>query len=226
MYYQLKSLILKERVSAEADKLITFYTLEWGKVIAVVPGAKKIKAKLSAATEPVMESDLMVYVTHPSARAKVTGAAIVESFTALRRDWRRFVMAQSCAEIADVLTPLNAENPKKYELLSRTWKLLETAKHPWRIFAAFSLRFLKLSGYSFTEYINHGATGIPETEKRLIHRLATRSGEDVDRDNDVPPGMEKKITGHLYAYLNLYVPYPLATREFWKKIDKKGDTRH
>jgi len=221
MYYQLNSLVLKERIAAEADKLITLYTLEWGKIIAVVPGAKKIKAKLSAATEPVMESDLMVYVTHPNARARVTGAVIVDSFVALRTDWRRFVMAQSCAEIVDALTPLSSENPKKYELLSRTWKILETAKNPWHIFAAFTLRFLKLSGYSFTEYINRGDTGIPEKEKQLIRRLATLSGEDVDRDIDMPQDMEKKISGHLYAYLNQYVPFPLGTREFWRKVNKK-----
>ena len=221
MYYQLNSLVLKERIAAEADKMVTLYTLEWGKIIAVVPGAKKIKAKLSAATEPIMESDLMVYVTNPTALAKVTGAVIVDSFTALRTDWRRFVMAQSCGEIVDALTPLNAENPKKYELLSRTWKILETAKHPWRIFAAFTLRFLKLSGYSFTDYINHGDTGIPETEKQMIRLLATLSGEDVDRDMDMSQDMEKKISGHLYAYLNLYVPFPLGTREFWRKVDKR-----
>lgn len=221
MYYQLKSLVLKERIAGEADKQITLYTLEWGKIIAVVPGAKKIKAKLSAATEPVMESDLLVYVTHPTARGKVTGAVIVDSFITLRTDWRRFVMAQSCAEIADALTPLNAENPKKYELLSRTWKLLETAEHPWRIFAAFTLRFLKLSGYSFTDYIKEVSTSIPAAEKRLIGQLATFSGEDVDRDIDVPHDMEIKVTGHLYSYLNLYLPFPLATREFWRKVNRK-----
>ncbi len=222
MYYQLKSLVLKERISSEADKLVTAYTLEWGKIVAMAPGAKKIKAKLAAATEPVMESDLLIYMAHPTARAKVTGAVIVDGFAALRTDWRRFVMAQSCAEIADALTPLNAENPKKYELLARTWKLLETARHPWRIFAAFTLRFLKLSGYSFTEYITHGSTCIPEAEKKMIRRIATLSGEDVDREGDMPHDMEKKITGHLYAYLNLYLPYPLATREFWRKVNKTG----
>ena len=35
MYQQLKGLILRGQVSAEADKLITIYTYEWGKISAI-----------------------------------------------------------------------------------------------------------------------------------------------------------------------------------------------
>jgi len=59
--------------------------------------------------------------------------------------------------MTEMLTPFNSENLKKYELLQRTWGLLEKVRYPWRIFAAFTLRFLKLSGYSFIEYLRRKA---------------------------------------------------------------------
>ncbi|MHB9154351.1 MAG: DNA repair protein RecO [Endomicrobiales bacterium] len=218
MYYQLRGLVLRSQVSAEADKLLTLYTHEWGKITALVPGAKKIKAKFSAATEPVTESEFMVYLNHPSARPKVTGARLVNSFPALRRDWRRFTVAQYCSEISEVLTPFNAENPKKYELLLRTWALLAEARYPWRIFVAFCLRFLKLSGYSFVEFLRGERTGVSDEEQRVIQQLSTLSGEEIDRKLEIEPQVEKEVRAHLESYLNTYLPRPLATREFWNKV--------
>lgn len=219
MYHNLHGLVLRSDVSSEADKRITLYTAEWGKISAVVPGAKKIKAKLSAACEPVMESEFTVYVKSPSVRPKVTGVRILYHFPELRLDWRKFIVAQCCAEISDTLTPYYAENEQKYELLARTWKLLEHAANPRRILTAFTMRFLRLSGYSFTEYLKREHSFIPAGEKNVINQLATLSGEDVDRNLAIEPAMEKDICNHLDGYLDQYLPRPLATRKFWKQIE-------
>ncbi len=219
MYYQLKGLVLRSRVSAEADKLVTLYTYEWGKITAVVPGAKKIKAKFSAAAEPVTESEFMVYAKHQSVRPKVTGAKITENYAALRKDWRNFSIASYCAEICDQLTPFNYENTKKYELLSRTWELLGRAKNPWRIYTAFVLRFLKLSGYNFYEYIVNENVSMPENELNTIKHLSTLSGDDIDNKYELSRRSEESVIRYLDAYLQLYLSRPLSSREFFRKID-------
>jgi len=217
MYQQLKSLVLGVRISNEADKLVTLYTHEWGKITALVPGAKKILARLSAATEPVTESEIMVYLGSARARPKVTGARILTSYPRLRADWRRFSLAQYCSEVVRALTPFNAENDRKYALLARTWQLLGTAEHPWWIFAAFTFRFLRLSGYSFLEYVKSGELRIPAEEQRIIQKLSTLPGEDVDALS-ISADMEQVILRDMDRYLNLYLPRPLATKEFWQKI--------
>ncbi|MCL2485943.1 MAG: recombination protein O N-terminal domain-containing protein, partial [Endomicrobia bacterium] len=60
MYYQIKGLVLNSNTHGEADKIATIYSYEWGKIQAIVPSAKKIAAKLSAAIEPLTESEFMV----------------------------------------------------------------------------------------------------------------------------------------------------------------------
>lgn len=219
MYYQLKGLVLRSRVSAEADKLVTLYTYEWGKITAVVPGAKKIKAKFIAAAEPVTECEFLVYVKHQASRPKVTGAKITESFAGLRKDWRNFSIASFCAEVCDQLTPFNSENTKKYELLQRTWCLLGRARNPWRIYTAFALRFLKLSGYSFYEYLKSENVSMPEREMNIIQNLSTLSGEDLDKNFELTTAAEERVRRYLDAYLSLYISRPLASREFFRKIN-------
>lgn len=220
MYYQLNGLVLRSRICAEADKLVTLYTREWGKITAVVPGAKKIKAKFSAASEPVTECEFMVYARHQAVRPKVTSAKISESFMGLRSNWKNYSIAACCAEICDQLTPFNAENPAKYELLRRTWGLLGQARNPWRIYTAYVLRFLKLSGYNFYEYLVGENIGMPEKELKTIQCLTKLSGRELDCNFDLPQAAEERIRRYIDSYLQLYLPRPLSSREFFRKIQK------
>ncbi|MCX5781794.1 MAG: DNA repair protein RecO [Elusimicrobia bacterium] len=218
MYYHIKGLVLKSQISAEADKIITVYTHEWGKISAVVPGAKKIKAKLAWAAEPIRENEFLVYAKNGYLRPKVTGAKAINSFTKLFCDWRRFSIAQYCAEIMDVLTPFNSENARKYELLSRTWNLLETSKYPWRIFSAFVLRFLNLSGYSFTEFLKRNKHLVNNPERELIGKLSNMPGEDVDKLFPLESRIETNIKQAIDSYLSMYLPRKLCSKEFCEKI--------
>ena len=105
-----------------------------------------------------------------------------------------FVIAQYCSEVAELLTPYDAENQQKYELLSRTWELLGVSRRPWRIFTAFVLRFLKLSGYSFVEYLKSEENSLTDYEIEIIRKIATMLGLEVDSCLEIKPGVEDGIT--------------------------------
>jgi hypothetical protein len=180
-----------------------------------VPGAKKIMAKLAPATELLVESDFVIYLNSPQMRAKITGAKILKGFRGLKNDWRRFVAAMSCAEIGLLLTPYYSQNIARYKLLLRTFELIETSKNPWRIFNAFILRFLKLSGYNFTDYIKKENIHMDEQEYNMIKKLSTLSGLDVANNLEIPKHMENRVSMHLAMYL----PRALSTKKFLAKID-------
>ena len=220
MYYYIKGLVLKSKISAEADRLITMYSYEWGKISAIVPGAKKIKAKLGWAAEPIRETEFHVYVKDGTMRPKVTGAKALNNYAKLFSDWKRFSVAQYCAEVVDVLTAFNSENTRKYELLQRTWELLETSKNPWRIFSAFVLRFLNLSGYSFVEYLKRHNTLVSNDEKAHIRKLAAVSGEEVDNLLDLDGEIEYNVSRAIDGYLSTYLPRKLYSKEFCRKIEE------
>ncbi|MGA2090671.1 MAG: DNA repair protein RecO [Endomicrobiales bacterium] len=219
MYYQVKGLILRSQVCGEADKSIIAFTDQWGKISLMVPGAKKIKAKLAAATDPVTETDFIVYAAHHRARPKVTGAKVIDHYLPIKRKWQSFVYAQYCAELCDALTPFNMENERTYDLISRSWKLLATVRNPERIVMAFSLRFLKLSGYSFVEYLNNHETYLEPAEEALIRKLATLSGEELDVDPAITPDQEQSVKRHINNYVGLYLQRPLKSLAFMHKME-------
>jgi len=214
MYYNINALVLNTKIAAEADKHTVLYTAELGKISAIFPGAKKIKAKFAAASEPVTQSRLMVYMARPNARPKVTAAKLSNGFMDLRSNWKNFAAAQACSELLDALTPYDSQNEQKYELLLRAWTLLETAQNPWRIFSSFALRFLKLSGYNFVEFIKTGNLKMNNHEFNAICTMATKCGQDIDCSIDIDISLENKVLLHLDRYIEFHLSRRLSYRMF------------
>jgi hypothetical protein len=176
-------------------------------------------------TEPITENDFLVYVRHARARPKVTGVKAITRFPGLYKDWRRCVAAQYCAEVMDAIVPFNSPNPKKYELLKRTWTLLENVSNPRRIVQGFIVRFLQLSGYSFTEFLKQHPELMPRDDHKIIKQLACLSGNDLDCMADWSPKMEETAEKYIHRYLDLYLSRPLSTKIFLNKIDS-AHSRH
>ena len=130
MYYTIKGLVLNAKIKDEYDKLITVYSYEWGKIQAVVPSAKKIAAKLSSSTEPLTESEFMVFSGHSSVRPKITGANIIENNTKIKMNFNRNLYALYTAEISDKFAPFNLKNTVKYGLIARIWEILALVNIP------------------------------------------------------------------------------------------------
>ncbi|MDR1696414.1 MAG: DNA repair protein RecO [Endomicrobium sp.] len=215
MYYQIKGLVLNSNTHGEADKVAVIYSYEWGKIQAVVPSAKKIAAKLSAATEPLTESEFMVFQSHSSVRPKITGAAIIKNNSALKTDLNKNVHALYAAEIGDKFTPFNMENSEKYELISRVWELLENCKYPKRVLTAFVLRFLKLSGYSLSDYIKNGVSSLDKQTETAVMKLSRCSGEEADNISGFD---DNKTWNYVEGYLTNYIKRP-SVSVFMRKIN-------
>ena len=215
MYYTIKGLVLNTGIQAEADKLITVYSYEWGKIQAVVPSAKKINAKLAAATEPLTESEFMVFQNHPSMRPKITGANIINNNTAVKSDFKRNIYALYAAEISDKFAPFNSENAEKYDLIARVWHLLGVCRFPQKVLTAFVLRFLKLSGYGYIDYLKHNSSVIDKKIEKGIRKFSSCSGDEADNICEFD---DNKIWNYVETYLMNYIKKP-AVGVFIKKIN-------
>jgi DNA repair protein RecO (recombination protein O) len=216
MYYSIKGLILNAKIQGEHDKLITVYSYEWGKIQAVVPSAKKIAAKLSFATEPLTESEFIVFCSHPVLRPKIIGANIIENNTKIKVDFKRNLYALYAAEVSDKFAPFNLENTMKYNLIVRIWQILSACKYPKRALTAFILRFLKLSGYSFSDYLKNNKAFAGSGIEKSIEKLSNCSGDNIDMLEEIE---EEKVWNYVENYLTNYIRRP-ALSIFLKKIDK------
>jgi len=218
MYYNINALILNTKLSQEADKVITAYTTKWGKIYATVPGAKKIVAKLNSATEPITESELIIYQNSQYSRPTVTGARILNNNTDVKQDFYKNLLAFYVCEISDKFAPMHLPNIKKYELISRTWSLLATSKIPLRVLIAFSLRLLKISGYSMVDYLKRNYSNIKKEDILYLKTIANCCGDNLDTMEELENSDDKVMWNYVESYIKTYIPQP-SVGLFLKKIN-------
>ncbi|MDR3071403.1 MAG: DNA repair protein RecO [Endomicrobium sp.] len=218
MYYTIRGLVLNSKVQGEYNKLITIYSYEWGKIQTVVQSAKRVAAKLSYATEPLTESEFFIFNNNRYVRPKIIGAHILENNTKIKTDFKRNLYALYAAEISDKLAPFNLVNVVKYNLMVRIWAILGVCMYPKRALSAFILRFLKLSGYGFLDYLKHGNAFIDKKIEQNIRKLSNCAGKDLDLLEEIE---DDKVLNYVESYLTKYVRRP-SLSIFLEEIDKNS----
>lgn len=116
--YKTPAIVLRQRKLGDADKILTLYSADLGKIDAVVKGARKTKSRLAGHVEPLTHAMFML------ARGKtldiVTQVETSESFQELRDDLERLSRALYVCELIDKFTEPHAENFGLYRLLLDT----------------------------------------------------------------------------------------------------------
>ena len=140
-------LILREyETVSEADRFVAILTRETGLLRASARGAKRVKSRAGAATQPLCYSRLSLI----PARDKyiIEDAQPQEVFFPLRQDVEKLALAQYFCELALRLCPTDAAAPNHLRLLLNGLHYLSGGqKPPLQVKAVVEGRLLSLEGY-------------------------------------------------------------------------------
>ncbi len=143
--YRVEGVILKRTDVGEADRLLTLYTPERGKLRAVAKGARKPSARKTGHVELFNHATLLIAVGRDL--DVITQADTVESFLPLRNDLDRLSYAYYFAELVDRFTEEEEENRAVYDLLLNSLHWLEKTERLARTARYFEMRLLDAVGY-------------------------------------------------------------------------------
>lgn len=128
------------------DRILTILTREQGVLTAYANGANKLSAKLSATTELLCYSRLVIF-SHRG-RNIVDSADSLHIFFNLRSDLEKLSLASYFAELAKELSPKNEPADSQLSLLLNCLSFIENGKRDSRLLKALlELRLLTLAGY-------------------------------------------------------------------------------
>jgi DNA repair protein RecO (recombination protein O) len=113
--YQVQAIVLKRTDFGEADRLLTLFTPDRGKLRVLAKGARKPLSRKSGHVELFTHVDLMLAKGHQL--DIVTQADTRESFIALRNNLERLSYAYYLAELVDRFAEEGTENRALYDLL-------------------------------------------------------------------------------------------------------------
>lgn len=147
MYCTTKALVLRSVDYKETDRILTLLTPEEGKLTATARGSRKRGSVLTAGTQILTWSDMVLYERH--GRWYVKEAAIDRSFRGVEQDIERLSLGCYFAELAEVLSVEGIPAEEILPLILNSLHVLDRQldKPQELVKAVFELKLLSLSGY-------------------------------------------------------------------------------
>jgi DNA repair protein RecO (recombination protein O) len=138
---------LKSRKWGDADRIVTFYTLRFGKVRGVARGARRIKSRFGSALEPFVHCDLNLFEKAHDPLYRVTQADIRESFSPLREDLALMAGGARLANLVAAVTAEGDPGPAIFQALLVGRRSLQANADPAFVALLFQIRLLGLAGF-------------------------------------------------------------------------------
>jgi DNA repair protein RecO (recombination protein O) len=142
--YKDEGIVLKTMKLGEADRIVTLFMRDNGKVRAVAKGIRKTKSRFGGRLEPYTRVSLLVY--RGRNLDTITSVDIVTSGKEVRADYERLVAASALADLVDKVTPDHERAPSVYGLLVAGLEALGT-HGATTVVPAFAVKLLSISGY-------------------------------------------------------------------------------
>lgn len=143
--FRVEAVVLRHSDWGEADRLLTLFTLELGKVRALAKGARKPRSRKAGHLEPFTRANLLL------ARGRdillVTQADTVAAYSALREDLMLTTYAAYVVELLDRFTYEEGENRALYRLLADTLRRLDENAPADLVARYYEMRLLDLVGF-------------------------------------------------------------------------------
>jgi len=149
-FYKGEGIILKRVNVGEADRIITFYTKNNGKIKAKARGVRKPLSKLAGSLE-LFNYDQLIFFQGKNID-RVTSAEVILSFKRIRGNLEKMSAAYLISELVDKLTEVKDKNYRLFNLLVDTFKeldgLVSSESQMTLLLDTFKIQLVSLLGYS------------------------------------------------------------------------------
>jgi len=144
--FRVDAVVLRHADWGEADRLLTLYTRERGKMRAIAKGARKIRSRKAGHLEPFTRVTLQLARGHDL--YIVTQADTVDAFLPIHENLVKTSYAAYVVELLDRFTyEDDSENYNIFRLLNEALSRLEKEVDPWLAIRYYEVRLLDLLGY-------------------------------------------------------------------------------
>ncbi|MFC1906112.1 DNA repair protein RecO [Chloroflexota bacterium] len=143
--YKTEGIVLKRTNLGEADKILSIYTPNLGKIRAVAKGVRRPKSKLGGHVETLTRSSMMLAVGRNL--DIITQSQTIDSYLPLRSDLWCTSCALYAAELVERFTEEHIENYPVYRLLQSTISSIVETENVDLALRYFEIRLLGYMGY-------------------------------------------------------------------------------
>ncbi|MDD2233700.1 MAG: DNA repair protein RecO [Desulfitobacteriaceae bacterium] len=143
--YHADAIVIRSREYAEADRILTIFSREHGKLQVIAKGVRKPKSRQRGGTQLFTYADFLLYQGRNL--DTVSQVSPKESFAHLWDDLERTMAATGMAELLDLAVLTGQPQPELFSL-TLTFLFLLANYDPLLILSAYALRLLTILGFS------------------------------------------------------------------------------
>ncbi|MGA2911311.1 MAG: DNA repair protein RecO [Candidatus Levyibacteriota bacterium] len=143
--FKAEGIVIKRSNYAEADRIVTIFTKQNGKIKVKATGVRKISSRRSGHIEPLNYCIFSLY--QGKGMPVLTEVESKECFPLLKKDLKRIGFAYHVCELIDGLCAENQEHPEVFLLLGRTLRKLSKEENLQLVIYEFELELLRLLGF-------------------------------------------------------------------------------
>lgn len=154
--YRVEGIVLKGVNFGEADKIITVFTKQYGKLNFIAKGIRKITSRKGG------NLDLFNLVTLSLAKGKnldiATEVQTINTFLKFKKDIKKVDLAFQFCQLVYCLTAFNQENWQTFELLKNAFSsLVQEQINLSQLNFSFKVNILKITGFGLPAIINEAS---------------------------------------------------------------------
>ena len=143
--YQTDAVVIKKTKLGEADRILSLYSPQLGKIQAVAKGVRRSRSKMAGHLELLTHS--LISLVRGRNIDTITGTQTINSFVPLKTDIRLTSHALYAIELVDQFTADHIENQHLFQLLLGTLKTLCLKNTKELLLRYFELHLLDEVGY-------------------------------------------------------------------------------
>jgi len=145
--YKTDAVVMSRRGLGESDRLVEFYTRDFGKVRGVAKAARRPRSRFGSALETFTLGRLVFFDAGRSDLVRIDHFDILHPFVAVRESLERLGRGAWALECVARLSADRDAHPALYGLLLRALRALDRGEAPERVSACFGLRAIDLLGH-------------------------------------------------------------------------------
>ncbi len=131
----------------ESDRIVTFYTRDFGKLKGIAKGARRSRKRFSNALEPFSYGNVLFSKKGRGTLSLIEGCDIINHHANIRQELEKTLISSYLVELVDKFTPEGKIHIELFQLLLDFLGLIDSGNSSEALIRFFEIRLLKLTGY-------------------------------------------------------------------------------
>jgi DNA repair protein RecO (recombination protein O) len=142
------SIVLSKMDYGDSSKIVSLYTKEYGKISAIIKGARRSKSKIGRIVDILNYIQVVIYNKDSREIQLITQADLISYFPQIKNDLVKFKYASIILELIQSLTPVGESNEKIFRGVVKILNLIENSNgQSGVLLLKFILFFIKEIGF-------------------------------------------------------------------------------